>query len=158
MKILASLCRYCLHRASLAQCKGLATEFFGFLYSDYSVKSCFDNRQVAGTFESQFLSITVESHLENHYFILGQAAVDRSYNVLMWEGPWDVDIRFYSLDVMVKTFSRAEIERTYRAAVDYLLVRPDVDAGPLPVEFMKKPGCLPQNSGILRMLVAGIHI
>lgn len=69
-----------------------------------------------------------ESHLEDHYFILGQAAVDRGYNVLMWEGPWDVGIRFYSPDVTAKTFGRAEIEGTYRAAVDYLLARPDVDA------------------------------
>ena len=57
----------------------------------------------------------------------GQAAIDRGYNCLIWDGPWDLGGRFYEPDATYKTFGKNEIAGVYRAAVDMLLARPDVD-------------------------------
>lgn len=69
-----------------------------------------------------------ESHAEDHYFIVGQAAIDRGYNVFMWDGPYDVGCRFHNPGLTVKNFDRNDLEGTYKEVFDYLISRPDVDA------------------------------
>jgi hypothetical protein len=68
-----------------------------------------------------------ESHLEDHYFIVGKAAIDRGYNTLLWDGPWDVGCRFHNPDLKAKTFGAEKVKAVYKKLVDYVLSRPDVD-------------------------------
>ncbi|MBI4277401.1 MAG: prolyl oligopeptidase family serine peptidase [Armatimonadetes bacterium] len=61
--------------------------------------------------------------LEEDYFYTGRAALERGYNVLHFCGPGQMDaMRFYPDLPFVPDF-----ERVTKAAVDYLLSRPDVD-------------------------------
>jgi hypothetical protein len=69
-----------------------------------------------------------ESHMEDHYFLVGKAGIDRGYNMLLWDGPWDIGCRFHNPDLKAKIFDAEKIKETYRKLVDYVLSRPDVDA------------------------------
>jgi hypothetical protein len=72
-----------------------------------------------------------ESHMEDHYFTVGKAGIDRGYNVLMWDGPWDVGCRFYNPALKAGTFGAEKVKAVYRKLVDYTLARTDVDSAKL---------------------------
>ena len=69
-----------------------------------------------------------ETHAEDHYFMNTQAALDRGYNCLILDGPWDPCGRFYAPDATYKIFNGEELAACWRAVTDMLLARPDVDS------------------------------
>ncbi len=74
-----------------------------------------------------------ESHKEDAYFMCGKAAIDRGYNCLILDGPWDPPVRFYEPDATYKVFGEKDLTGCWRAATDMLLARPDVDSSRLVV-------------------------
>jgi hypothetical protein len=72
-----------------------------------------------------------ETHAEDHYFMYAQAAIDRGYNCLILDGPWDPCGRFYAPDATYKNFGKDEIAGFWRAVTDMLIARSDVDASRL---------------------------
>ncbi len=81
-----------------------------------------------------------ETHKEDTYFLGGQAAIDRGYNALIIDLPWDVCARFYEPEATAKNFPKEELHNIYRATTDFLLARPDVDADRLVVSGMSYGG------------------
>lgn len=118
----------CFRRGLDAKAKLIPHEWVTIDYNGYKFPGCFLK---ADNTDKKRPTITMhnggDSHSEDHFFMYGQAAIDRGYNCLLWDGPLDTGGRFYEPDATYKTFGREELTGAYRAAVDMLIARPDVD-------------------------------
>lgn len=69
-----------------------------------------------------------ESHKEDTFFLGGKDAIERGYNALLVDLPYDVQPRSYNPEITAKNFPQADLLGAYHAATDFLVARPDVDA------------------------------
>jgi hypothetical protein len=69
-----------------------------------------------------------ESHKEDTWFLGGRDALERGYNALLVDLPYDVQPRSYNAEVTAKNFPKADLIGVYHAATDFLVARSDVDA------------------------------
>ncbi|CAA0120143.1 Uncharacterised protein [Mycolicibacterium vanbaalenii] len=69
-----------------------------------------------------------ESHKEDTFFLGGKDAVERGYNALLIDLPYDVQPRSYNPEITAKNFPKTDLLGAYHAVTDFLVARPDVDA------------------------------
>nr|WP_242951396.1 hypothetical protein [Clostridium kluyveri] len=118
----------CFRRGIDAKSELIPHEWVTVDYKGHKFPGCFFKHDNSGKPRPTiYLHNGAETHAEDHYFMYTQSALDRGYNCLILDGPWDPCGRFYAPDATYKFFNGEELAACWRAVTDMLLDRSDVD-------------------------------
>lgn len=131
----------CFRKALDAKSEQIPHEWVEVEYKGYKFPGCFLKAEHGNAPKPTIIFHNGgETHKEDTYFLGGQAAIDRGYNALIVDLPYDVCVRFYEPEATARNFPREELYNVYRATTDFVLARPDVDPERLVVSGMSYGG------------------